>query len=147
MRGVYEDMPLEPVIVGQFKRYFDMLASTNGPTLVHCMAGKDRTGVAVFLLHHMLGVHRDDIEQDYLASNEMPGRSAWIERTRKSALGMGLLPKNEAFIGMMLVDLDLLRAATNTMVRECGSVDTYLKTVLAIDGARREALRERLIAH
>ena len=40
-------------------------------TLIHCFAGKDRTGLAVALLHVALGVHRDDVFHDYLLTNQM----------------------------------------------------------------------------
>lgn len=41
-------------------------ASTGGASLVHCAAGKDRTGISVALLLRLLGVHRDDVVADYL---------------------------------------------------------------------------------
>jgi protein-tyrosine phosphatase len=39
------------------------------PALVHCMVGKDRTGLSVALLLELLGVPRDAIVADYVASN------------------------------------------------------------------------------
>lgn len=48
---------------------FHLLADANHlPMLVHCVAGKDRTGVFIALVHRLLGVHPDDIMQDYLLS-------------------------------------------------------------------------------
>ena len=44
------------------------VASADGAALVHCAAGKDRTGVAVALVLRLLGAHRDDIVSDYLAT-------------------------------------------------------------------------------
>lgn len=41
-----------------------------GPTLIHCAAGKDRTGVSIALLLRLLGVERDFVVADYLASAE-----------------------------------------------------------------------------
>jgi protein-tyrosine phosphatase len=41
-----------------------------GPTLVHCAAGKDRTGVAVALLLTLAGVPRSEILADYLATRD-----------------------------------------------------------------------------
>jgi protein-tyrosine phosphatase len=38
------------------------------PVLVHCAAGKDRTGVIVALLLSVLGVREDDIVEDYMLS-------------------------------------------------------------------------------
>ena len=39
------------------------------PALVHCLVGKDRTGLTVALLLELLGVPRDLIVADYVASN------------------------------------------------------------------------------
>ncbi len=39
------------------------------PALVHCLVGKDRTGLTVALLLELLGVPRDVIIADYVASN------------------------------------------------------------------------------
>ncbi|MHC1558520.1 tyrosine-protein phosphatase [Actinomycetospora sp. C-140] len=41
-----------------------------GPMLVHCAAGKDRTGVAVALLLRAAGVPRDVVAADFAATNE-----------------------------------------------------------------------------
>jgi protein-tyrosine phosphatase len=42
----------------------------SGPTLVHCAAGKDRTGVVVALALSLVGVTRDAVVADYLRSAE-----------------------------------------------------------------------------
>ena len=47
-----------------------LIASTPGATLVHCAAGKDRTGVIVALALAEVGVDRDAIVADYLATAE-----------------------------------------------------------------------------
>lgn len=39
-------------------------------TLIHCTAGKDRTGWGAALLHTLLGVDRRTVMADYLASND-----------------------------------------------------------------------------
>lgn len=39
-----------------------------GPTLIHCAAGKDRTGVSVALLLRLAGVDREHVVADFLAS-------------------------------------------------------------------------------
>lgn len=41
-----------------------------GATLVHCAAGKDRTGISIALLLRLLGVQRDDVVSDYLLTVE-----------------------------------------------------------------------------
>lgn len=50
----------------------DLVARGGGPTLIHCAAGKDRTGVSVALILRLLGVDREAVTADYLItrSNE-----------------------------------------------------------------------------
>jgi protein-tyrosine phosphatase len=56
-------------------------ATAPGPVLLHCAAGKDRTGIAVALLLRTAGVAPDDIVADYVTTNEhMPAVLARITR-------------------------------------------------------------------
>jgi protein-tyrosine phosphatase len=42
----------------------------DGPILVHCAAGKDRTGIVIAVLLSALGVSEDDVIADYLLTGE-----------------------------------------------------------------------------
>lgn len=59
----------------------DLLTSTTGPTLVHCAAGKDRTGVLVAVLLRAAGVGRQAVLEDYLRTGQnvsaLVARLAW----------------------------------------------------------------------
>ncbi|MCD2196258.1 tyrosine-protein phosphatase [Actinomycetospora endophytica] len=61
-------------LLGTAPRWLPVLvaraAQADGPTLVHCAAGKDRTGVAVALLLTLAGVPRSEIVADYLATRD-----------------------------------------------------------------------------
>ena len=88
MRGVrpwaqVEDAewPGEPTIVRAYMSYLRhrpdslvgsvrTIARADGAVLVHCAAGKDRTGVLVALALDAAGVERDAIVADYLATSE-----------------------------------------------------------------------------
>jgi protein-tyrosine phosphatase len=54
-----------------------------GPTLIHCAAGKDRTGVSVALLLRLVGVSREDVLADYLLTSH--AEQDIIARLRKSS--------------------------------------------------------------
>ena len=58
------------------------IAGTSGAALVHCAAGKDRTGVIVALALLAVGVERDAVVADYAATAERIG--AILARLRSS---------------------------------------------------------------
>ena len=58
------------------------IAGSAGPVLVHCAAGKDRTGVVVAVALGAVGVRPEAIVADYAATGERTG--ALIERLRRS---------------------------------------------------------------
>ncbi|MBA4857522.1 tyrosine-protein phosphatase [Nocardia farcinica] len=45
-------------------------ATAPAPILLHCAAGKDRTGIAVALLLRVAGVSNQDVVSDYLSTND-----------------------------------------------------------------------------
>lgn len=54
-----------------------------GPTVVHCVAGKDRTGVVCALALSLAGVSDDDIAADYaLTEKSAAGFTAWLRSVR-----------------------------------------------------------------
>lgn len=46
------------------------VAGADGPVLVHCAAGKDRTGIGVALVLRLLGVDQGQVLADYLLTND-----------------------------------------------------------------------------
>lgn len=78
----HEDVfPDEPPVVGSYMSYLHRrpdsivgsvrtIARSRGAVLVHCAAGKDRTGVVVALALDAAGVERTAIIADYLATAE-----------------------------------------------------------------------------
>jgi len=69
----------------------DIAAEEPGPVLVHCAAGKDRTGVVVAILLRLAGVGPDHVLADYLATAEnMPGV---LRRLRGHTVLPGASPK------------------------------------------------------
>jgi protein-tyrosine phosphatase len=46
------------------------VGSVDGPVLVHCAAGKDRTGIVIAVLLTAVGVSREDVVADYLATGD-----------------------------------------------------------------------------
>jgi protein-tyrosine phosphatase len=146
MLAVYTRMPVNPAMIDMFTRYFNALDKNDGGSLVHCFAGKDRTGIAAALLLHTLGVHHDDIVDEFLLTNAAPTREI-LERQS--------LPRMEAHYGaidpealhnLMGVLPEYIDTYFAEITRDHGSMDAYLAARLGVDEARKERLRDRFVA-
>lgn len=69
MTDMYKKMVADPVSAKKFADGLKIIANAKGATLVHCTAGKDRTGVLVALALLILKVDEDLIKEDYMYSN------------------------------------------------------------------------------
>jgi protein-tyrosine phosphatase len=145
MEALYANLPFRKPLIAVMRQYFAALAEGKGPSLVHCLAGKDRTGMAVALLHHSLGVHPDDAMEDFLLTNTAGDLDARV------AAGAGAIrnkwgPIADSTIRILMgVDARYLEAMRKAVESEHGSLDAFLDNVLGVDGARRDALRLHLI--
>ena len=88
MTGEYERFPTLAGARRAVHRIVTLLGQDR-PVLVHCFAGKDRTGFAVAVACEAAGVDRDAILADYLRSNDAVARlRARILETMRSREGM-----------------------------------------------------------
>lgn len=147
MTDLYGRMAYAPSHLEVFSAYFRALAEAEGPALIHCAAGKDRTGVLAALTHHLLGVGRDDLVEDYLLTNravDLEGRAPEMAAQLEKVAGRR--PSDDAVVAFMGVEPAFLEAAIGSIEARSGSLDAYLETALGVDGARRDRIRERLSA-
>lgn len=142
----YAEAPFNPRMIDLYTRYFEILARAEGPVLIHCAAGKDRTGILAALTHHLTGVHRDDMMSDYLATND-PARVARRLPLVTEAIRelTGRAPPEGAVRVAMGVEAGYLETAFAAMIERSGGVDEYLRATLGVDKDRRRALEARLI--
>lgn len=141
----YDKAPFEPRHQELFGRYFAALAKDEGPVLIHCTAGKDRTGLLAALTHHVLGVHDDDVRADYLLTNlaaRVDARLPMITQALEASLGKR--PSETAVRAFLGVEASYLDAAFASIQARSGSIEAYLDAIGA-DAATREAIRARLI--
>ena len=112
------------------------------PVLVHCTAGKDRTGWLVALALLAVGVSEDDVMADYLAS-EAPVWDMFAPYREQFAAKGGDVETMRVAIGVFP---EYLAAALDEMHSRYGNIDDYLASGLGLGDSVRETLAGQLLS-
>lgn len=145
MTQTYRRLPFEAAHIDLFSRYFRVLAEAEGPVLIHCAAGKDRTGLLAALTHSLLGVAHDDLMADYLLTNRAVNLEGRAEAVARQLTAMtGRPAAHGAVVAFLGVEAAYLEEAFRAMAEHSGSAAGYLEQVLGVDGALGERIRARL---
>jgi protein-tyrosine phosphatase len=117
-----------------------IVAEADGPVLVHCSAGKDRTGVTVALLLRAVGVGRDEILADYATTE--PNVPRVLDRLQ--ALGYDIPIHRALPPQLLLTPPDAMVALLDTLDAWDGGAAGWLRAH-GLSEAGLAALRERLV--
>jgi protein-tyrosine phosphatase len=116
----------------RFRALFAYLLEDRAPLVIHCTAGKDRTGFACALILYALGVPDDHISEDYLLTNRYyrrdPGASSDLPEDVRQVLGS--------------VQASFLAAAFDAIGTDYGDLESYFRNGLGLgieEHARLEA--------
>lgn len=143
---LYEQLAFREVLVGTFRLYLQSLSTRDAPSLLHCFAGKDRTGVAAAIVHSLLGVHHDDIVEDYLLTNTAGDAEARVAAgARHVRSGFGRSMDDAAVRVLMGVEAEFLDRAFKAMADRHGSVESYAREVLGVTPQLQAGLEARLV--
>lgn len=122
--GQHFGYPLMASFEGSDVAFRDLLlgiaGNDTGATVFHCSAGKDRTGWGAAILLTILGVPRDQVNADFMASNDYLGRSDAVQQS-------------------------WLDSSFSTVEAIYGSFDNYVREGLGIDQATIDALKAKLL--
>ncbi len=130
---------------GKLGWFLSDLATGDGfPAIVHCTAGKDRTGFASAMLLTALGVSRESVMHDYMLTERFIDFDRMMDNSAhylKSIMGEQAEP-DEAMLRMLCgVEIDYLDAAFAEIEQAYGSIEAYLELTAGLDAATRERLR------
>ncbi len=141
MLGAYQRIPMEVHHQHVFADVFRQLANGQ-PLLVHCAAGKDRTGILAAMILSALGVDRQQVFEDYMLTNKavdidtlLPSIAARISKQTGEPI------EPEALRPMLGVEEAFLDAALSTT----GPLDIYFETALGLSQDDLRALHDALI--
>ena len=121
-----------------FGRVVRAIAEADGPVCVHCMGGRDRTGLISALLLRLAGASLEDAAEDYWLSEDAlrEDHERWIadaetDRERRLRSIFNVAPR-EAMVGVL-----------DAIEEEHGSVREYLQEA-GVPDEELDALRARL---
>jgi protein-tyrosine phosphatase len=118
-----------------YRALFAHLIEDRAPLVIHCTAGKDRTGFACALILHTLGAPDDIISEDYLLTNRFyrrdPNSGSDLPDEVKQVLGS--------------VQASFLAAAFEAIDADYGDLESYLHDGLGLGKAERAHLEARYL--
>jgi protein-tyrosine phosphatase len=118
-----------------FRTLFAHLLEDRAPLVIHCTAGKDRTGFACALILHALGVPEDVIAEDYLLTNRFyrrdPNNGSDLPDDVRQVLGT--------------VQNSFLAAAFDAINVEYGDLESYFGRGLGLGERERASLKARYL--
>jgi protein-tyrosine phosphatase len=135
----------------EYSAMFHRLASGEVPMLVHCTAGKDRTGVAIAVLLTSVGVPRATVLGDYQLTETLVPAAAAAER---HPAPVGGAPQAQSALAQLPVesrqilwrsDPAYVSAALDSIDREYGSVERYVEKALGLTKSELRTIRRELL--
>lgn len=136
----------------QFGALFTLLADrTNLPVLIHCLGGKDRTGVSVALLLTILGVPWPTVREDYLLSNAYFANSSGNQPdslNRVMADKLGRVPdfgSEESRKEFFILRPEYIDVVLDEITKDGRTVDQFVRDDLRLTHTTVERLRTELL--
>jgi protein-tyrosine phosphatase len=149
MIDLYRALPtwMAPRVRGMFER----IAQGGVPIVVHCAAGKDRTGIAIALLLAALDVPHETIVADYLLTNQAGDFERFILDRHQAQLGLATnahplltLPEDIRRV-IFSAHEDYLRGAFEQIARDYGDAPAFLREAVGLSDATQRQIRAALL--
>lgn len=124
-----------------FGRAVEAVAGSTGATLVHCTAGKDRTGWISAVLQLLAGVSREDVLADYMLTRE---NTRELSEAIRQFVEVKMPNQAEAIEVLLDVDEAYLSSSLGSLEAEFGDVRRYLVEGAGLEGDLVDELAVRL---
>lgn len=138
MIAINRDLALEQT--SAYTGMFKALVESDGPILIHCAVGKDRTGFAAALIQAALGVPEAALLHDYLLTERYLPIELEIAKLQEKYQLSG---PADSLLPILQVRREYIYGALDAIVENFGSIDVYLREALGVDAAMLAELRGR----
>ncbi len=127
----------QPDRVAGYSLMLRALIDAQTPSVIHCSAGKDRTGWGATLILLLLGVHEATVVEHYLESNQ--------HRVNRASAAAAPRVDIELLRPFFEVRAQYARAALDAMNSTYGGIEPYVRDGLGIDDVDVARFRERML--
>ncbi|MDO7836479.1 tyrosine-protein phosphatase [Sphingobium sp. HBC34] len=144
--GLYRLLPEEHSL--HLSELYQAVSEGALPILIHCAAGKDRTGIAVGILLDLLGVERSYVMADYAKTEQLLD---WTRLKKSAAMGAGVsnnwLERLDPLALQLLMRSDerYLAATFDAIEQRYGSSRNFLTDRLKLPADVIEKMRDYLL--
>lgn len=129
----------------QWAELFRKIADADSlPTVVHCTAGKDRTGFAAALILLALGVPEETVFEDYMLTNQYRANFYGFV-LRWVSLYSFFRTDPDDLVPLLEARPEYLRESLDAIREGYGSVDEYLANALDVTPTMMERIRSNLL--
>lgn len=142
MNKSYAARPHDPGFIRIFSDTLRFMAETGEPILIHCAAGKDRTGTLAAIIHGALGVDSQTVMQDYMLTMTAVDIDKFLDpaaAVMTKRYGRAYDP--EALRPMFGVEPSYLENALTAI----SDMQDYITNTLGITAKQQQALRDKYL--
>ncbi|MGN1295682.1 MAG: tyrosine-protein phosphatase [Bacilli bacterium] len=133
MKNLYAEIVTSEVGIKCYQDFFNVVQQENKVILFNCSQGKDRTGIAAYLLCYALGVVKSDLVEDYLFTNiamKQKIRELTPYFLKQKGTNENMLP---SLYDVFSAKKEYLDSALDAIITKYGSIDLYLENILKVD--------------
>jgi protein-tyrosine phosphatase len=131
-----KDMNRDFVInqTSQYARMFQLMLEGKHPILIHCAAGKDRTGFGAAIILDVLGVDEETIVEDYLLTNQYLSIEKEMEKLSNAFVdSRGFVVPDSALHPLVEIRPEYIKACFEEIAQRYESKQHFYEEALGLD--------------
>jgi protein-tyrosine phosphatase len=121
-----------------------LLSPDRCPLIIHCQAGKDRTGIISAIIQLALQADRESVIKDYMKSNDFLVPYFRKVLFRRKILSLGFFPADRVLYAITLRQRNI-ESILDRIYNDYGGIDAYLDFI-GFDNSKLSQLRKTWIA-
>ena len=133
MKQQYRNLINDKKSQDAYRQFFKILSQENVSTYYHCSQGKDRAGLASYLIETILGVEEEEKIKDYLYSNN--AMEAKINTIIEQIKNKNFYDEtyHQSLLDVFAARVEYLQCAIEEMDKNYGGVLKYIEYILNVD--------------